>query len=103
MRLRQPERALPALQQAAALLDPQALRRQSMIFSDMGNAYAQQGNSQEACKYAQHALDLTTQTRSMSVLERVRRVRQELEPWKETESVQALEQHLDATFALIIA
>ncbi len=49
VRLRQPDRALPALQQALA------------------------------------------------VLERVRQVRKELEPWKETEEVKALERHLETT------
>ncbi len=44
VRLRQPERALPALQQALALLDPQAIRRQSTLFTDIGIAHAQQGN-----------------------------------------------------------
>jgi DNA-binding SARP family transcriptional activator len=43
LRLRQPDRALPALQQALSLLDPQAIRRQSTLFTDMGIAYAQQG------------------------------------------------------------
>jgi DNA-binding SARP family transcriptional activator/tetratricopeptide (TPR) repeat protein len=103
VRLRRPERALPVLQQAVALLDPHAVRRQSTIFTDMGMAYAQQGNIQEACKLAKHALVLTTQTKSLSVLERVRLVRQELEPWGETESVQELEKHLDTMFALITA
>lgn len=103
VRLRRPERALPVLQQAAALLDPQAVRRQSTIFTDMGMAYAQQGNIHEACKHAKYALVLTTQTKSLSVLERVRLVRQELEPWREIGSVQELEKHLDTMFALITA
>ena len=46
VRLRQPDRALPALQQALTLLDPQAIRRQSTLFTDMGIAYAQQGDMQ---------------------------------------------------------
>src|SRR5581483_4136247 len=42
LRLRHPDRALPALQQAVALLDPQAIRRRSTLLTDMGIAYAQQ-------------------------------------------------------------
>jgi tetratricopeptide (TPR) repeat protein len=103
VRLRQPDRALPALQQAIALLDPQAIRRQSTLFTDMGNAHAQQGHVQQACALAIQALAITAQTRSLRVLERVRLVRRELEPWKETEGVQDLEKQLDATFALITA
>lgn len=97
VRLRQPDRALPALQQALALLDPQAVRRQSTLFSDMGIAYAQQGNVQIACTFAIQALAITTQTKSLSVLERVRQVRKELEEWKDTEAVKDLEQQLETT------
>jgi hypothetical protein len=43
------------------------------------------------------ALVITTQTRSLSVLERVRQVRKELEPWKDTEEVKDLERHLETT------
>jgi len=101
VRLRRPERALPALQQAVTLLDPQAVRRQSTLLTDMGIAYAQQGHIEEACTFAKQALAITTHTRSLSVLERVRLVRRELEPWKEAEDVKDLEKHLDMTFASI--
>ena len=63
----------------------------------------QQGQVQQACTLAIQALAITTQTKSLSVLERVRLLRRELEPWKEAEAVQDLEKHLDATFALITA
>ena len=97
MRLRQSGRALPALQQALALLDPQAIRRQSTLFTDIGIAYTQQGNVQHACTFAIQALAITTQTKSLSVLERVRQVRKELEMWKDTEEVKVLERHLETT------
>ena len=101
VRLRQPDRALPILQQALAFLDPQAIRRQSTLFTDMGIAHAQQGNVQHACQFAIQALAITTQTKSLSVLERVRQVRTELEPWKDMEEVKDLERHLETTSALI--
>ncbi len=101
VRLRQPDRALPALQQALALLDPQAIRRQSTLFTDIGIAHAQQGNVQHACKFAIQALAITTQTKSLSVLERVRQVWKELEAWKDTEEVKDLERHLETTSVLI--
>ena len=97
MRLRQPDRALPALQQALTLLDPQAMRRQSTLFTDMGIAYAQQGDMQRACQFAMQALAITTQTKSLSVLERVRQVYTELEPWKDMEEVKDLERQLETT------
>jgi DNA-binding SARP family transcriptional activator len=97
VRLRQPDRALPALQQALALLDLQAVRRQSTLLTDMGIAHAQQGNVQTACHYAIQALAITMQTKSLSVLERVRQVWKELERWKETEEVKDLERQLETT------
>lgn len=101
VRLHQPDRALSALQEALALLDPQAIRRQSTLLSDMGIAYAQQGNIQQACQLAVQALFITQQTKSRSVLERVRTVRTTLEAWKETDEVQYLEKQLDTTSTLI--
>jgi len=101
VRLHQPDRALPALQQALSLLDPQAIRRQSTLLTDMGMAYAQQGNIQQACQLAVQALSITKQTRSRAVLERVRTLRSELEAWKETSEVHDLEKQLDTTSALI--
>ncbi len=101
VRLRQPERALPALQQALALLDQQAIRRQSTLFTDIGIAHAQLGDVQHACQFAIQALAITTQTKSLSVLERVRQVRKELETWKDTEAVKNLERHLETTSVLI--
>jgi len=97
VRLRQPDRALPALQQALTLLDPQAIRRQSTLFTDMGIAYAQQGDMKRACQFAIQALAITTQTKSLSVLERVRQVYTELEPWKDVEKVKDLERQLETT------
>jgi tetratricopeptide (TPR) repeat protein len=97
VRLRQPERALPSLQRALTLLDPQAIRRQSTLFTDMGIAYAQQGDVQVACQLAIQALTITAQTKSLSVLERVRQVRKELEAWKDMEEVKDLERHLETT------
>lgn len=102
VRLRQPDRALPALQQALFLLDPQAIRRQSTLLSDMGIAYAQQGNVQKACQLALEALSITKQTKSKFVLERVRSIHAELETSKEiSNNVQELERHLDSVSAFI--
>jgi len=97
VRLRQPDRALPALQQALTLLDPLAIRRQSTLFTDMGIAYAQQGDLKHACQFAMQALAITTQTKSLSVLERVRQVYTELEPWKDMQDVKDLERQLETT------
>lgn len=102
IRLRQPDRALPALERALSLLDPKALRSQSRLLADLGVAYAQQGEILKACQLADKALSLTAQIKSRAVLERIRTVRSELDTWKETSAVQDLERQIDRTHALIL-
>jgi transcriptional regulator with XRE-family HTH domain len=102
-RLQQPSRALPALQHAMDLLDAEAIRRRSSILTDMGLAYAQQGEVWEACRVAGEALVITAQTRSLRVFSQVRTLRSALEPWKESAPVQELEQQMSNTLAVIVA
>jgi hypothetical protein len=94
---------VPALKRALALLDQEAIRRQSTLFTDLGTAHAQLGNINEACAFASQALAITTRTKSRAVLERVRVLCCELEVRKETEAVQDLAKQLDMTVALITA
>ncbi len=101
VRLHQPDRALPALQQALSLLDSQSIRRRSTILTDMGIAYAQQGNIQRACQLASQALSITKQTKSRAVLERIRMVHSELEEWKEINEVRDLKKQFDETLTVI--
>jgi hypothetical protein len=63
----------------------------------MGIAYAQQGDMRHACHYAMQALAITMQTKSLSVLERVRQVYVELEPWKDMDDVKVLGKQLETT------
>src|SRR5260370_26587115 len=73
------------------------------VVTDLGIAYTQQGNVQKACKLARQALNITTNTQSKAVLERVRTLCGALEPWKETEEVKDLEKQLDTMLTLITA
>src|SRR6266568_3649484 len=75
VRLQQPEMALPALQEALALLPLSALRRQSTLLTDMAAAHLQQGAIEQACVLASQAASLTVETRSHSVLQRLRHLR----------------------------
>ena len=52
---------------------------------------------------ARRALNITMNTKSKAVLERVRSLCGALEPWKETEEVKDLEKQLDTTLAIITA
>ncbi len=94
LQLRRPAQALPVLHQALSLLEPQAFRRQSTLLADIGLAYTQQGNIEQACQHSHQAFVLTCQTKSRAVLERLGKVHSELKMWKETNEVKQLEKHL---------
>ncbi len=57
--LRQPERALSALNEAAVLHDLSSLHRRSMHLADKGTVYAQLGDVQTACALLGEVLDVT--------------------------------------------
>jgi tetratricopeptide (TPR) repeat protein len=93
-RLGKAELALSSLQKALALLDQSAIRRRSMILADIGIVYAQQGNVKAAYTYASQALTITTQTRSLSVLQRLHTLRSLLRSQKGSSLVKNLDQQL---------
>jgi transcriptional regulator with XRE-family HTH domain len=94
VRLRQPEHALPALETAFSLCDPTALRRRSTLLADRGTVYAQLGEVQTACSLILEAVDMTAQTKSLVVLQRIYKGRSELDPWKNSAEVKALDERV---------
>lgn len=94
VRLRLPERALPALNQAFGQCDPTSLRRQSTLLADIGTVYAQLGDVRTACSFILRALDVTEQTKSLVVLQRIYKGRGELDPWKESNEVKNLDERV---------
>jgi tetratricopeptide (TPR) repeat protein/transcriptional regulator with XRE-family HTH domain len=91
VRLRQPERALPALKEAFEQCDPASLRRRSTLLADIGTVHAQLGDVETACSFILQALDVTEQTKSLIVLQRIYKGRKELHPWKESNEVKNLD------------
>jgi hypothetical protein len=94
VRLRQPERALPALRQAYALCDPTSIRRRSTLLADIGTVYAQLGDGKGACSLILQSLDMTVQTKSLVVLQRIYKGRGELDAWKESAEVKNLDERM---------
>jgi tetratricopeptide (TPR) repeat protein len=103
VRLQQPDRALPALQQAVDLLPPSAIRRQSTLLTDMATAYVQQGAIEQACKLAGQAATLTVETRSRSILQRLRHLRRKLEPWNTMSTVRDFDEQTAVLLASLNA
>ncbi len=102
VRLRQPERALPALQEALMLCDPTSLRRRSTLFADIGTVHAQLGDVKTACELILHSLDMTAQTKSLVVLQRIYKGRRALDPWKNSATVKNLDERVDETLTELI-
>ncbi len=101
VRLRLPERALPALNQAFDQCDPASLRRQSTLLADIGTVHAQLGDVQTACSFILRALDVTEQTKSLVVLQRIYKGRGELDPWKESNEVKNLDERVGGMLNLL--
>jgi tetratricopeptide (TPR) repeat protein len=98
LRLQQPKRALPALQEALSQLDTAAIRRRSTLLTDIGAAYAHLGDVQSACTSLGQALAITAQlTRSLSTLQRIAGVRDSLTPWQESSSVKEIDERFAHT------
>src|SRR5581483_9507240 len=100
VRLHKPELALPALEQAFALCDPTSLRRQSTLIADIGTVHAQLGNPKEACQLLSQSLDMTMQTKSLVVVQRVCKARNELNRWNSAE-VKTLDAQIADTFTAL--
>ena len=97
VRLRQPDRALPALHEALRLSQPLSLRRQSTLFTDIATAHAQRGAIEEACTFGQQALALTSQAGSTTIFHRIRKLRNELEAWSDATCVKDFDERLSVT------
>jgi transcriptional regulator with XRE-family HTH domain/tetratricopeptide (TPR) repeat protein len=94
VRLHQPDLALPALEKAFSLCDPTSLRRRSTLLADRGTVYAQLGDVQTACSLILQALDMTAQTKSLVVLQRIYKGREVLDPWKGHPEVKILDERI---------
>jgi tetratricopeptide (TPR) repeat protein/transcriptional regulator with XRE-family HTH domain len=94
VRLKQPQEARAVLNDALTLIHPLPMRRRSTILTDLAATYIQQGEIEEACKLLNQALAITAQTKSVTVLYRICKLRQDLEPWRETSDVKGVDKHI---------
>src|SRR5258707_3316413 len=92
--LRQPERALLALNEAATLCSPTLLHRRSIHLADRGAVYAPLGDRNNARALTSEVLDVTEQSKSLIGLQKVFKGRKELDPWKESGEVKNLDARL---------
>ena len=86
--------AQTALQTALDLLDPSMRRRQPTLLVDLASAYVQQQHIEQACECALSAIDIIRDLHSNVLFQRLLTLRNMLEPWKETQYVQALDRSM---------
>jgi tetratricopeptide (TPR) repeat protein/transcriptional regulator with XRE-family HTH domain len=92
--LQQPETARNALHKALTLVSPLPMRRRSTIFTDLAATHVQEGNIEEASQLLHQALDITTQTKSLTVLQRIRNLRAKLQQWENSQVVKNIDEHI---------
>jgi hypothetical protein len=93
-RLDKPEAAQDVLASALASLDPEAVKTRPRLLTALATAHVRQGNIEEACQLGTDALGLATQQEVAPNLQDVRKLRVELEPWRDSGPVKELDEQL---------
>ena len=95
LQFQRPKFALTALDEAARAIDTSSIRQRSIILTDSAIAYAQRGDIQVACEYANQALRMTSRTRSELVMQRIRQFRSNLKSsWETMSCVKDLDEQI---------
>jgi hypothetical protein len=90
----QPAQAKATLTGVLQALGPEDSKQRSVILGDLAAVEVAQHHPDEACDYAQQALDQLSTTWYATGMDRVNEVRRALQPWADTESVRALDDRL---------
>jgi tetratricopeptide (TPR) repeat protein len=91
VRLGEPQAAVPMLETALSSLAPEFNRQRANVLVDLATAHVHQGAPERACEVAAEAVILAGQTRAAVGLQRLRQLRAELEPWRDTAAVRELD------------
>ncbi len=89
--LGQTERARAAMGEAISFSRTREVREQALYLTRMAATYVLDEEIEEACRLANNALVVAQDTSSDRALERVLELREQLEPWSDTESVKELD------------
>lgn len=87
-------KAQSVLIDSLTLLNPTLIQRQPTFLTDLAETYLQQGEIEEACKHASRAAVIASQIKLQKVLQRLYKIRQALEPFKDTQYIKDLDGHL---------
>jgi transcriptional regulator with XRE-family HTH domain/tetratricopeptide (TPR) repeat protein len=87
-------KAQQALTDALSLLEPTRIQRRPTLLIDLASTYAQQGDVDGASEHAMQSLSILAQTKSQTTVKRLLTLRQELEPWQDTQSIKNLDHQI---------
>ncbi len=96
LKLGEAEPAVSYAQQSLALLDRSHARDMAMTIVDLGEAYTQCNEIDEAARLLGDAGDITARNSSARLIERLERARTGLQPWQHTAAVRTLDERLAA-------
>jgi tetratricopeptide (TPR) repeat protein len=95
-RLGRPAAARQVLEAALGSLDPEVVKIRPRLLSALATAHVREGNIDEACRIGADALALADRQQVTTNLQDVRRLRLDLEPWRDTQAVRELDEQLAA-------
>jgi tetratricopeptide (TPR) repeat protein len=96
MRMRRPEAARAALDDALHLGEELTVKHQSIYLVDLATTYAQEREPEEACRLAGSALDIAGPMDYSTTMERMAALRRDLDTWNGEACVQQLDERLHA-------
>jgi tetratricopeptide (TPR) repeat protein len=96
MRMRRPEAARAALDDALHLGEELTVKHQSIYLVDLATTYAQECEPEEACRLAGKALDIAGPMHYSTTMERMAALRRNLDAWNSEACVQQLDERLHA-------
>lgn len=88
--------AREVLEAALGSLDPEMVKIRPRLLSALATAHVHEGNIDEACRIGSDALALADRQQVTTNLQDVRRLRLDLEPWRDTQAVRELDDQLAA-------
>lgn len=96
MRMRRPEAARAALDDALHLGEELTVKHQSIYLVDLATTYTQEREPEEACRLAGKALDIAGPMHYSTTMERMTALRRDLDAWNSEACVQQLDERLHA-------
>jgi tetratricopeptide (TPR) repeat protein len=94
MRMRRPEAARAALDDALHLGEELTVKHQSIYLVDLATTYTQEREPEEACRLAGQALDIAGPMHYSTTMERMTALRRDLDAWNSEAYVQQLDERL---------